>query len=57
MTHRRKKWERSWDQVKFCSDRCRSASKGSGGGGSPPTGTDAAAADDGSSGSGKKGKR
>lgn len=20
----RKKWERDWDQVKFCSDRCRS---------------------------------
>lgn len=23
----RKKWERDWDQVKFCSDRCRSESK------------------------------
>jgi len=21
----RKKWERDWEQVKFCSDRCRSA--------------------------------
>jgi len=21
----RRKWERDWDQVKFCSDRCRSA--------------------------------
>jgi hypothetical protein len=21
----RKKWERDWDNVKFCSDRCRSA--------------------------------
>lgn len=21
----RKKWERDWDQVKYCSDRCRSA--------------------------------
>ncbi|RYE94452.1 MAG: DUF2256 domain-containing protein [Oxalobacteraceae bacterium] len=20
----RKKWERDWDQVKYCSDRCRS---------------------------------
>ncbi|MSP65404.1 MAG: DUF2256 domain-containing protein [Flavobacteriaceae bacterium] len=23
----RKKWERDWDQVKFCSDRCRGDSK------------------------------
>ena len=23
----RKKWERDWDQVKFCSDRCRAESK------------------------------
>ena len=23
----RKKWERDWDQVKFCSDACRRASK------------------------------
>ncbi len=21
----RKKWERDWDQVKYCSDRCRAA--------------------------------
>lgn len=21
----RKKWERDWDQVRYCSDRCRSA--------------------------------
>ena len=24
----RKKWERVWDEVKFCSDRCRSAKGG-----------------------------
>ncbi|WP_082057781.1 DUF2256 domain-containing protein [Novosphingobium sp. P6W] len=24
----RKKWERDWEHVKFCSDRCRSAGKG-----------------------------
>ncbi|WP_375290642.1 DUF2256 domain-containing protein [Qipengyuania sp.] len=24
----RKKWARDWDQVKFCSDRCRSARNG-----------------------------
>ncbi|MEI6407558.1 MAG: DUF2256 domain-containing protein [Actinomycetes bacterium] len=23
----RKKWERDWEQVKFCSDRCRTESK------------------------------
>ena len=23
----RKKWARSWDEVKFCSDRCRGDSK------------------------------
>jgi len=23
----RKKWERDWDSVKYCSDRCRTASK------------------------------
>ncbi|NQY96048.1 MAG: DUF2256 domain-containing protein [Henriciella sp.] len=23
----RKKWERDWDAVKFCSDRCRRASR------------------------------
>ncbi|MFZ9527095.1 MAG: DUF2256 domain-containing protein [Schleiferiaceae bacterium] len=23
----RKKWERDWDQVKFCSDRCRGEAK------------------------------
>ncbi|MEB3415656.1 DUF2256 domain-containing protein [Alteriqipengyuania sp. WL0013] len=25
----RKKWERDWDNVKFCSDRCRRAAKSS----------------------------
>jgi hypothetical protein len=24
----RRKWARDWDQVKFCSDRCRSAGVG-----------------------------
>jgi hypothetical protein len=23
----RKKWERDWDTVKYCSDRCRAAAK------------------------------
>ncbi|WBO24668.1 DUF2256 domain-containing protein [Sphingomonas abietis] len=23
----RKKWERDWDNVKFCSDRCRTSAK------------------------------
>lgn len=23
----RKKWERDWDNVKYCSDRCRGAAK------------------------------
>ena len=23
----RKKWARDWDEVKYCSDRCRSATK------------------------------
>ncbi|MBS1683331.1 MAG: DUF2256 domain-containing protein [Bacteroidetes bacterium] len=23
----RKKWERVWDEVKYCSDRCRSAKR------------------------------
>ncbi|MBB6017514.1 DUF2256 domain-containing protein [Deinococcus radiopugnans] len=23
----RKKWERDWDSVKYCSDRCRAAAK------------------------------
>lgn len=23
----RKKWERDWDQVRFCSDKCRSGKK------------------------------
>jgi hypothetical protein len=23
----RKKWERDWDQVKYCSERCRRAAK------------------------------
>ncbi|WP_084438871.1 DUF2256 domain-containing protein [Algoriphagus mannitolivorans] len=23
----RKKWERCWDEVKYCSDRCRNDSK------------------------------
>ncbi|MDH7639359.1 DUF2256 domain-containing protein [Sphingomonas oryzagri] len=26
----RKKWERDWEAVKFCSDRCRAKSKKSG---------------------------
>lgn len=26
----RKKWEKTWDQVKYCSDRCRGDSKSSG---------------------------
>ena len=26
----RKKWEKNWDEVKYCSDRCRSESKGKG---------------------------
>ncbi|EKX52578.1 hypothetical protein GUITHDRAFT_65010, partial [Guillardia theta CCMP2712] len=25
----RKKWEKVWDEVKYCSDRCRSRRKGS----------------------------
>ena len=25
----RKKWARNWESVKFCSERCRRASKGS----------------------------
>ena len=29
----RKKWERCWDEVKYCSERCRRDGKGSGGGG------------------------
>ena len=29
----RKKWERCWDEVKYCSERCRRDAKGSGGGG------------------------
>ncbi|MFZ6689550.1 DUF2256 domain-containing protein [Undibacterium sp. SXout11W] len=24
----RKKWEKVWNEVKYCSERCRSASKG-----------------------------
>lgn len=24
----RKKWERVWDEVRYCSDRCRAAAKG-----------------------------
>ncbi len=26
----RKKWERDWDNVKYCSDRCRAAGPASG---------------------------
>ena len=26
----RKKWAKNWDEVKFCSDRCRSEGRGSG---------------------------
>ncbi len=29
----RKKWARDWDQVKYCSDRCRNAARGPGKGG------------------------
>lgn len=25
---RKKKWARVWDEVKYCSDRCRGAAKG-----------------------------
>jgi hypothetical protein len=32
----RKKWEKVWDEVKYCSDRCRSGK--SGGGTGPRTG-------------------
>ncbi len=31
----RKKWEKVWDQVKYCSDRCRSERKRHGTGGMP----------------------
>lgn len=24
----RKKWEKNWDEIKFCSDKCRAANKG-----------------------------
>lgn len=24
----RKKWEKNWDEVKYCSDRCRNSNKG-----------------------------
>ena len=27
----RKKWERDWESVKFCSDRCRQQGAGTGG--------------------------
>ena len=30
----RKKWERDWDQVKYCSERCRRSAKASGTAGS-----------------------
>ncbi|MEH3037945.1 MAG: DUF2256 domain-containing protein [Sphingomonas adhaesiva] len=26
----RKKWARDWDQVKYCSDRCRTSARGKG---------------------------
>jgi len=29
----RKKWEKVWDEVKYCSDRCRRGKKGSSTGG------------------------
>ncbi len=29
----RKKWARDWDQVRYCSDRCRMNARGGGGGG------------------------
>ena len=33
----RKKWETVWDEVKFCSDRCRNERKRGSGGGDPST--------------------
>ena len=33
----RKKWEKVWDEVKFCSDRCRNERKRGSGGGDPST--------------------
>jgi hypothetical protein len=33
----RKKWERCWDEVKYCSERCRREGKGGGGGGQEDT--------------------
>ncbi|RZJ42457.1 MAG: DUF2256 domain-containing protein, partial [Brevundimonas sp.] len=32
----RRKWARDWDQVKFCSDRCRAAGEPSRGGTTGP---------------------
>ncbi len=32
----RKKWERVWDEVKYCSDRCRSEKRHQGFGTDPP---------------------
>ena len=34
----RKRWARTWDTVKYCSDACR-ARPGGGGRGNPPNGT------------------
>jgi len=31
----RKKWARDWEQVKYCSERCRRAAKPDGGNGRP----------------------
>jgi len=33
----RKKWERDWDQVKYCSDRCRRTRGSSPAKGQPPS--------------------
>ena len=33
----RKKWERVWDEVKYCSDRCRSEKPRQGSGTGPPS--------------------
>ncbi|GAB5350052.1 DUF2256 domain-containing protein [Alteriqipengyuania sp. 357] len=30
MNKMRKKWARDWDEVKYCSERCRRSAKGAG---------------------------
>ncbi|ESW61227.1 MAG: hypothetical protein Q27BPR15_07665 [Rhodobacter sp. CACIA14H1] len=32
----RKKWEKVWDEVRYCSDRCRGEARRSGKAGGPP---------------------